>query len=74
MIFFGGIFLADFFGRNFLGGFFGRIYLRGFFGRIFLGGILCLHLKINMIFEYERNLYFCQDFGVMQGRKENLDP
>ena len=59
-----GIFWEDFFGRIILGGFLGRNSLFTF-------------LKSAKVFEYEWNLCFCQDFGVIlsqwkEGR--NLDP
>ena len=69
--FLGGIFLEELFGKNFLekksqGGFFRRTI----FGRINFGRNSLFTLLTAKVFEYEWNLCFCQDFGVMQGRKE----
>ena len=36
----------------------------------FFGNSLGILVEINIVLEYEWNLCFCQDFGVMQGRKE----
>ena len=69
--------ILEFFGgRNFLGGtlwenFFGKKIWGGFFRRnIFGSNSLFTLLKSAKVFEYEWNLCFCQDFGVMKGRKE----
>ena len=56
------IFWYGFSWRNFLGEFFWE----EFFGR----NSLFTLLKSAKVFEYEWNLCFCQDFGVMEGRKE----
>ena len=48
------------------GTFFGKIFWEEFFGR----NSLFTFLKSAKVFEYEWNLGFCQDFGVMKGRKE----
>ena len=46
-------------------------FFRGFFGRIFSGGIFWeeFFVYIVKVFEYEWNLCFCQDFGVMKGSR-----
>ena len=62
----GGIFRENFFGRNSLGGsFFLGILLKEFFGRNALFTLLKSEL-----FEYERDLFVCQDFVSMEGRKK----
>ena len=49
----------------------GGFFRRNIFGRINFGrNSLFTLLKSAKVFEYEWNLCFCQDFGVMQGRKE----
>ena len=58
----------------------GGFFRRNIFGRIIFGGVfweeffgsnsLFTLLKSAKVFEYEWNLCFCQDFGVMEGRKE----
>ena len=65
--FFGGIFWKNFFGGSFWKKFLGGIFRRNFFGR----NTLFTLLKSVKVFEYEWNLCFCQDFGViiMPGRK-----
>ena len=64
--FMGEIFWEDFFREDFFRGFFWEDYREDFFGR----NSLFTLLKSAKVFEYEWNLCFCQDFGVMQGRKE----
>ena len=72
----GGTLWENFFGKKIWGGFFRR----NIFGRIIFGGVfweeffgsnsLFTLLKSAKVFEYEWNLCFCQDFGVMDGTKE----
>ena len=74
-------FFGGFFGRNFLEELFWRTFMEKIFGRNFFARVdfgrkffrrntLFTLLKSVKVFEYEWNLCFCQDFGVMPGRKE----
>ena len=60
-IFLGEIFWEDFLGGLFLGGFFWE----ELFGRIFLGR-KSLFITLLKIFEYEWDIFVCQDFDFCQ--------
>ena len=63
--------MEELFWRKFLEIVLGRNFCEGCFCEEFFGrNTLFTSLTSVKVFEYEWNLCFCQDFGVMSGRKE----